>query len=64
MTTGDQNHALALSIIEALGYHGEFPDRPDRVEGKPYPFYWWRTEMRKRLDAALAVQPVTGAAHE
>jgi hypothetical protein len=34
-----------------LGENGEFPDRPERIAGKPYPYYWWRTELRKRYEA-------------
>lgn len=41
-------------ILWALGERGEFLLPPERVRGKPYPHYWWRTEMRRRLDAALA----------
>ena len=41
----------------ALGENGEFPDRPERVEGKPYPFYWWRSEMRRRYNDALTPTP-------
>ena len=51
--------ALRNIILWALGENGEFPERPWGVLHTPYPFYWWRTEMRKRLDAAMAVQPTT-----
>jgi len=45
--------ALSEVILWALGERDAFPDRPDRVEGKPYPWYWWRTELRRRYTAAL-----------
>lgn len=48
-----ENEALRSIILWALGENGDFPDRPERVEGKPHPLYWWRTEMRKRLNAAM-----------
>lgn len=47
--------ALRDVIEWALGERDAFPDRPERVQGKPYAFYWWRTEMRRRYEAALAL---------
>ena len=49
-----EREALRSIILWALGENGEFPDPS---EGKPRRLYWWRNEMRSRLDAALAVQP-------
>ncbi len=46
--------ALRAVIHWALGERDEFPERPERIEGKPYPFYWWRSELRKRATAAVA----------
>jgi len=41
-------------VIEwMLGENGEFPVRPSRLSGKPYPMYYWRSELRARRDAAL-----------
>jgi hypothetical protein len=40
---------LSEVVLWALGERDEFPDP---VEGKPRRLYWWRTEMRKRFDAA------------
>lgn len=55
LTTTKQSAQQLVEVIEwALGERDDFPDRPERVEGKPYPWYWWRTEMRARLVAALA----------
>ena len=45
--------ALSDVILWALGERDVFPDRPDRIEGKPYPWYWWRKELRRRFTAAL-----------
>ena len=52
-----ERDALRNIILWALGENGAFPDP---VEAKPRRLYWWRPEMRSRLDAALAVQPTTG----
>lgn len=49
-----KSEGLRAIIMWALGENGEFPDRPERVKGKPYPAYWWRHEMRRRLDAVDA----------
>lgn len=61
----DDAHALCAEIerealepardifLWLLGENGEFPDRPDKVEGKPHPLYWWRSELRKRGAAIL-----------
>jgi hypothetical protein len=41
-------------VIEwMLGENGEFPVRPNRFGCKPYPMYYWRSELRARRDAAL-----------
>jgi len=62
-TECDSNDALRNIILWALGENGEFPERP--VEScHNYQFYWWRKEMRSRLDAAMAVQPTTGGGDE
>lgn len=43
------------AVIEwALGEGDGFPDWPESVTIKGNPKYWWRTELRKRYDAALA----------
>lgn len=52
-----ERDALRAVIAWALGERDDFPDRPERVEGKPYPFYYWRSELRKRADAVHAVSP-------
>lgn len=44
-------------IMWLLGENGEFPDRPERVEGKIYPYYWWRKELRQRYEALRAEGP-------
>ena len=59
-----EREALRNIILWALGENGEFPERPRSDSHNLYPFYWWRTEMRKRLDTAMAVQPTTGDKHE
>lgn len=59
-----ERDALRDIILWALGENGEFPKIPWGVLHTPYPFYWWRKEMRSRLDAALAVQPTTGEGDE
>ena len=41
-------------ILWALGEGDDFPERPDRGEGKPVRLYWWRSELRRRYEAALA----------
>lgn len=45
----------------ALGEEGDFPDRPEKVEGKTQPLYWWRTELRSRA-ALAASSPIPGSA--
>lgn len=45
-----QRDAAAELIMWLLGERGDFPERPERVEGKPHPLYWWRTELRRRFD--------------
>ena len=40
-------------IAWLLGENGEFPARPEKIEGRLQPLYWWRTELRKRWDALL-----------
>jgi hypothetical protein len=42
-----------------LGEEGEFPNPPEKVAGRYFPLYWWRTELRRRV-AAL---PDPNAAH-
>lgn len=39
-------------IMWALGEGGRFPDRPSKWDGRKYkPWFWWRTELRKRFEA-------------
>lgn len=49
----DTVDALRDIIEWALGERDDFPVIPDRIEGKPYPFYWWRSELRRRYRAAV-----------
>jgi hypothetical protein len=42
-----------------LGEEDEFPNPPEKVAGRYFPLYWWRTELRRRV-AAL---PDPNAAH-
>lgn len=48
-----ERDALLQIIKCALGEVGEFPDWPESVTITGNPKYWWRAEMRKRLDAAM-----------
>ena len=44
-------------IYWALGERGPFPDRPEGWDKMQYkPWYWWRTELRQKLDAAIAAR--------
>lgn len=54
---GEHRKVLALTNIIrwALGEVGEFPSRPADFDTRRYrPFYWWRGEMRHRLERALS----------
>lgn len=44
---------LADVIRWALGERDEFPMWPDSVEIKGNPKFWWRTELRRRFNAAM-----------
>lgn len=46
-----ESDAVRGLIAWLMGEEGEFPDRPEKVEGKPHPLYWWRTELRQRWEA-------------
>ncbi len=63
----EQERANLLSILHwALGQNGSFPVQPDapkeavRAGLKGRPLYWWRSEMRQRMNAALLAAPRTG----
>lgn len=46
-----QEKAKADAIFRwLLGEEGEFPERPDSVPGKPYPYYYWRSHLRAKLE--------------
>jgi hypothetical protein len=60
----DAVRALRGVIEWALGEGDDFPIWPETVSIKGNPKFWWRTELRKRYDAALAsvaAQPVQDA---
>ena len=46
-----ERDALRKLVLWALGENGKFPERPERIVGKPYPMYYWRREMRGRFTA-------------
>lgn len=50
----EAEQSLRDVILWALGEGDDFPERPDRGEGKPVRLYWWRSELRRRYEAALA----------
>ena len=52
-----EREGLREVIYWALGERGPFPDRPEGWDKMQYkPWYWWRTELRQKLDAAIAAR--------
>lgn len=52
---------VAKLIAWLLGEGEDFPTRPEKIEGKPHPLYWWRTELRKRWNALQSIPTDTKA---
>lgn len=48
-------------ILWALGERGEFPEQP---EGQRHALYWWRKELRRRVETVRVVPPVAPQTQE
>ena len=68
LRSADASPPLAVAferiILWALGEIDDFPDWPSTVTISGNPKYWWRKELRKRYEAALAEQGRTTPAKD
>jgi hypothetical protein len=54
-TLTQERDALVKAIRWALGEEGTFGEEPAPLAGKYRRRFWWRSELRRRMDAALAL---------